>query len=834
METGYTEVYVWGSNHMGQLGLGQRYPKKKLPAPCVCSYHIKIRHISCGDEHTAFIASTGHLYTMGSNEKGRLGISDTSIKYVPSPCLVESLSGYKLIKVECGGSHTAVLASDYRAFTWGCGTFGALGTGKTQDEFSPIQIGLNNVRDISCGYRHTAFLTKEGEGGKIYITGANESGQLGVGNTERQLNPVGLQLENCRQIACGIFHTLILTDSSVYSMGGNTFGQLGIGDKRPSCRPVRIKSLDNAGITKVVCGHHSAALSDHGELYLWGTGVFGEYLTPHKVTHVTQFFKDIAIGACFGAAIDMNERLWTWGSNSNGELGVGDFDFRVNPYPILSLTGKRVKGLACGGSFAIALGEDVLQNNSVQTITPVPTKETRFATPSKDKENIAGRANSCVATAKIVRKKNLSIESTPRSENTSFMPLSSKKNLNISPMIKQPSATHNIDTSYIIKPPASIKNLDKPCTSQPSSRIESNNSYEDKIKSLEKQLTDKERQITKLLSALDKLQTSPGSSSTRAEPNPMLEKKLDEANAELAKEQELRKKLTEENRKLEVALAAQYEKQSTQREELRKDIIKRDEQILAIKQEYELLRLTLDQLSQRNQEFMKNISHDNFDKSELEDRIKELETAIQTQSQEISSEKQSLLLQISQLKASNSSLKEENEMLSNQLQDQSSTITDLTRIIQDWEKKYETLEKHSSSLKHAVDQMEDKNIRLVETMEKEIMVRARKYKERALNVLNTPTRVSTSSVMRESPVPPIALPKSVERYQNQSPNLSEYKSDNEGISPRLYILGDEEDFYELDSKKECEDIVFENVTVEESPCNPPTFRDNTFSSVRSM
>jgi X-linked retinitis pigmentosa GTPase regulator len=69
--------------------------------------------------------------------------------------------------------------------------------------------------------------------------------------------------------------------------------------------------------------------------------------------------KDIAIGGCFGAAIDVNNLVWTWGSNASGELGVGDYEPRVNPFPIVALQGKTVTKLSCGGSFAMALGVDV-------------------------------------------------------------------------------------------------------------------------------------------------------------------------------------------------------------------------------------------------------------------------------------------------------------------------------------------------------------------------------------------------------------------------------------------------------------------------------------------
>ena len=38
-----------------------------------------IHKVACGYSHSAFIASNGYVYTMGSNLEGRLGVNDISI-----------------------------------------------------------------------------------------------------------------------------------------------------------------------------------------------------------------------------------------------------------------------------------------------------------------------------------------------------------------------------------------------------------------------------------------------------------------------------------------------------------------------------------------------------------------------------------------------------------------------------------------------------------------------------------------------------------------------------------------------------------------------------------
>lgn len=174
------------------------------------------------------------------------------------------------------------------------------------------------------------------------------------------------------QVSCGIFHTLILTGTrllhllvsefcliergKVFATGGNTFGQLGIGNKKSTNVPVRVKDLDPYFITRVSCGHHSGALTDAGEVFLWGTGVFGEFVSPFRASKGGVRFKDIEIGSFFGAAIDDTGLIWTWGSNTSGELGLGDYEPRKTMTPNKALQGRVVSRLSCGGSYVIALG----------------------------------------------------------------------------------------------------------------------------------------------------------------------------------------------------------------------------------------------------------------------------------------------------------------------------------------------------------------------------------------------------------------------------------------------------------------------------------------------
>lgn len=87
---------------MDALGKTHKIPK-------FCSFNVIIHQIACGDEHTAFIASNGYIYTMGSNADGKLGLSTRDVLYAPTPSLVDALADFQAVRVSCGRSHTAAV-----------------------------------------------------------------------------------------------------------------------------------------------------------------------------------------------------------------------------------------------------------------------------------------------------------------------------------------------------------------------------------------------------------------------------------------------------------------------------------------------------------------------------------------------------------------------------------------------------------------------------------------------------------------------------------------------------------------------------------------------------
>lgn len=86
--------------------------------PRSCSFGILVKSVSCGENHTAIVTKSLHLYMVGSNSMGQLGIAElpqttagSRKTYTGSPCLVDRLKNQKVESVACGKDFTLAILS---------------------------------------------------------------------------------------------------------------------------------------------------------------------------------------------------------------------------------------------------------------------------------------------------------------------------------------------------------------------------------------------------------------------------------------------------------------------------------------------------------------------------------------------------------------------------------------------------------------------------------------------------------------------------------------------------------------------------------------------------
>lgn len=162
-------------------------------------------------------------------------------------------------------------------------------------------------------------------------------------------------LGEVKEVACGSYWSFAVTEEGeVFGTGANHTGQLGLGHKKSTVKFTRLDKLLGTAIAKVSAGHHTAALSAEGDLFFWGTGVFGEVLLPQRIP--TAKLTDISVGDSFGLALDQHGKLWTWSSSTSGGLGAGSCESRPAFARVPKLQDKLVTAVSCGSNFAVALG----------------------------------------------------------------------------------------------------------------------------------------------------------------------------------------------------------------------------------------------------------------------------------------------------------------------------------------------------------------------------------------------------------------------------------------------------------------------------------------------
>lgn len=141
-------------------------------------------------------------------------------------------------------------------------------------------------------------------------------------------------------IACGFDHTVLLAgNGDVYSMGTGTRGQLGHDDLEDSDNPRLIEALAGIKVAQIsAAGWHTAVITDQGDLYTWGWNTQGELGLPDRDTkviavpalvdftserneNVEVFVKKVQCGNTFTVCMADDGTLWGCGSNKYGQLG---------------------------------------------------------------------------------------------------------------------------------------------------------------------------------------------------------------------------------------------------------------------------------------------------------------------------------------------------------------------------------------------------------------------------------------------------------------------------------------------------------------------------------
>ncbi len=339
--TGDRELYCWGANQDGQLGLGTN-----TPATTPAAVRAGIRSVVAGGAERSFacgIASgTSEPSCWGANQDGQLGIGGAS-RSRTTPTSLDTRVAFDALAA--GGAHACGLEPGAgELYCWGSGSHGKLGDGAILERGSPVRVlGPQRWTQVCAGTQHTCALDAEGQ---IYCWGFNQDFQLGSEGALDRTLPALVSLDastRWRRVACGSFSTCGLSeDGVVMCWGGNQRGNLGRcsvdrGDNAGSPAPIE----SDLRFSALQCGgsHCCAIEADDARLFCWGANAFGQagdgttldrVCTPREVAPGLRFVA-LGLGAAHSCAMDERGGLWCWGNNTDGQLGLGHTDPRLVP-----------------------------------------------------------------------------------------------------------------------------------------------------------------------------------------------------------------------------------------------------------------------------------------------------------------------------------------------------------------------------------------------------------------------------------------------------------------------------------------------------------------------
>ena len=382
-------LYTWGDNAYGQTGNGAPGPDQStlwqvnggtgsgIPAS------TKFSGVGAGSLHSFAIDAAGNLYTWGYNVYGQIGNGTSSEAPRSTLWQVNGGAGSGVgaatkFQMASGGYYNSyTVDTQGNLYSWGYNSTGQIGNGTVGgQQLAPLNITqfFPEITDAEYTVAFDGFpctnVVRVDDNVITCTTPAHAAGSVDVVVTgaDGQLSTLvdGYTYQN------PLPEVTSITPNRGPAAGGTT---------------VTIDGANFGGITEIAQtaggGYHSMAIDTYGNLYTWGSNVYGQIgkgdtggtqVLPYKVNGGANSgipestkFKAIAAGNYHSIAVDTAGNLYTWGDNTYGQIGKGSSGnpvYQSAPYKVNGGAGSGIADTvkfdlaAAGTSHSLAIDMD--------------------------------------------------------------------------------------------------------------------------------------------------------------------------------------------------------------------------------------------------------------------------------------------------------------------------------------------------------------------------------------------------------------------------------------------------------------------------------------------
>ncbi|GMG12723.1 unnamed protein product [Aspergillus oryzae] len=403
------DVYVFGTNCYGELGLGDLTKKSELVRPVLnqklAAESVGVVHVTVGGVHSAALTHDNRILTWGVNDEGTLGrdTKQEKKKGETGQDGANDVNGETESDQESDADDITLNLNEATPspvnpslFPKGTGANGGIGFApeSKKEQRTPVQISvLSDVVKLAAGAQHVLALTSNGT---LFSWGCDEQHQLGRRRASRQHQSHPLVPDQCalpsgiEDIGVGSYHSFALHRSgAVYAWGSNNFGQTAVPTSAGHhdatvAFPTEVRGFRKYGKMVSICGgkDHSIAITALGGCLTWGRidnkalGMGTEdmplsniihdgYGRPRilKQPHMLNGISDRIIFATAASdhsfVITEAGKAYSWGFNVQSQAGQPGLDEVERPTLLQSkyVDGKKLVSAAAGGQFSIVTGK---------------------------------------------------------------------------------------------------------------------------------------------------------------------------------------------------------------------------------------------------------------------------------------------------------------------------------------------------------------------------------------------------------------------------------------------------------------------------------------------